>query len=228
MRKNLTYGFLTLLFIMSAAIACGGDDAEENAEVATTVDEAKTRCGDATCNGTETCSSCPRDCGACPSCGDGACNGSETCSTCSADCGACAPVCGDGTCNGTETCSSCSGDCGACPYCGDAICNGGETCSTCSGDCGGCPSCGGTCTNTFYVGNPPPSNVNCGNLNGNTCESMGGVMVSCENSCLDNPTCPPSDPWYVILVCEFPANCAYADVCPSLCLDCCIGDPLCF
>jgi len=48
-------------------------------------------------------------------CGDGTCNGTETCSNCPADCGACAPVCGDGTCNGTETCSSCQTDCGACP-----------------------------------------------------------------------------------------------------------------
>jgi hypothetical protein len=47
-------------------------------------------------------------------CGDGTCNGSDTCSNCPGDCGACAPVCGDGSCNGTETCSSCSSDCGAC------------------------------------------------------------------------------------------------------------------
>jgi len=53
-------------------------------------------------------------------CGDGSCNGTETCSSCPGDCGACpppppAPVCGDGVCNGTETCSTCAGDCGACP-----------------------------------------------------------------------------------------------------------------
>lgn len=33
-----------------------------------------------------------------PTCGDGSCNGVETCSTCPADCGACPPVCG---CSGT-------------------------------------------------------------------------------------------------------------------------------
>jgi hypothetical protein len=46
-------------------------------------------CGDASCSGGETCSSCASDCGACPTCGDAACNGTETCVTCSADCGAC-------------------------------------------------------------------------------------------------------------------------------------------
>jgi len=47
-------------------------------------------------------------------CGDTTCNGAETCSTCAQDCGACAPRCGDGTCNGTETCSTCAEDCGPC------------------------------------------------------------------------------------------------------------------
>ena len=49
----------------------------------------------------------------CQSCGDAVCAASESCSSCPADCGACAS-CGDATCNGTETCSSCAADCGAC------------------------------------------------------------------------------------------------------------------
>lgn len=53
--------------------------------------------------------------GSAPACGDGTCNGTETCTSCVADCGACPPVCGDGTCNGSETCTSCAADCGACP-----------------------------------------------------------------------------------------------------------------
>ena len=55
-----------------------------------------------------------------PRCGDGICNGDDTCSNCPRDCGLC-PLCGDGTCNGNETCSNCSQDCGACTYCGDGI-----------------------------------------------------------------------------------------------------------
>jgi len=99
-------------------------------------------CGDGSCNGTETCSSCEQDCGVCPPrCGDGSCNGTETCSSCEQDCGVCLPTCGDGSCNGTETCSSCEQDCGVClPTCGDGSCNGTETCSSCSSDCGICVS----------------------------------------------------------------------------------------
>jgi len=112
-------------------------------------------CGDGSCNGAETCSTCPGDCGTCPpACGDGSCNGAETCSTCSQDCGVCPPpplACGDGSCNGTETCSSCPGDCGTCaPACPDGSCNGSETCSSCPQDCGTCPpACGdGSCNGT--------------------------------------------------------------------------------
>ncbi|MEZ4270273.1 MAG: sugar-binding protein [Myxococcota bacterium] len=47
-------------------------------------------CGDGTCNGSETCGSCPKDCGdTCSSCGNGTCDAGETCSSCSKDCGTC-------------------------------------------------------------------------------------------------------------------------------------------
>lgn len=72
-------------------------------------------------------------------CGDAACNGGETCSTCAADCGTCVPYCGDSTCNGTETCSTCAADCGTCPSgptCGTGVCEAGESCSSCLWDCG--------------------------------------------------------------------------------------------
>jgi hypothetical protein len=104
------------------------------------------RCGDATCDADETCSSCETDCGVCDggiTCGDGFCEGTESCTTCEGDCGPCSsgPSCGDGTCDGGETCSSCASDCGACaPRCGDGTCNGGETCSSCASDCGACPA----------------------------------------------------------------------------------------
>lgn len=105
-------------------------------------------CGDETCNGNETCSSCPGDCGACgPVCGNGTCESGETCSSCASDCGACGPVCGNGTCESGETCSSCPDDCGACgPECGNGTCETGEDCSSCPGDCGTCSICGdGVC-----------------------------------------------------------------------------------
>ena len=108
-------------------------------------------CPNGTCGAGETCSTCPQDCGACPTCPNGSCSGGETCSTCPQDCGACPPACPDGTCNGTETCSSCASDCGACPpACPDGTCNGTETCSTCAQDCGACPPVcpDGTCNGT--------------------------------------------------------------------------------
>jgi len=105
-------------------------------------------CGDGVCSGTETCETCPEDCGECPPtpyCGDGVCSGTETCETCPEDCGECPaePYCGDGVCSGTETCETCPEDCGECPaepYCGDGVCGGDETCETCPEDCGECPA----------------------------------------------------------------------------------------
>jgi len=116
-----------------------------------------TSCGDGTCNGAETCSTCPTDCGACTAvCGDGSCNGAETCSTCPIDCGQCVGYCGDGSCSGTETCSSCPADCGACTaVCGDGTCNGAETCSTCPSDCG-------TCTGPLSASRDLPTSASAG------------------------------------------------------------------
>lgn len=68
-----------------------------------------TRCGDNACNGAETCSSCPSDCGNC--CGNGSCGNGETCATCPQDCGVC---CGNGSCGNGETCTTCPSDCGVC------------------------------------------------------------------------------------------------------------------
>jgi hypothetical protein len=47
-------------------------------------------------------------------CGDAACNGSESCSTCAQDCGACPTTCGNGTCDTAEDCTECAQDCGSC------------------------------------------------------------------------------------------------------------------
>ncbi len=103
-------------------------------------------CGDGTCGATESCQTCPADCGVCPAnCGNGKCDADENCKTCSKDCGVCPAGCGDGTCNAaTENCQTCSLDCGKCPaLCGDKSCNGTETCKDCPADCGVCPGgCG--------------------------------------------------------------------------------------
>ncbi|MCK4647506.1 hypothetical protein KAT24_01085 [Candidatus Pacearchaeota archaeon] len=100
-------------------------------------------CGDGTCDDSETCDTCPSDCGACPSeCGDGTCDDSETCDTCPSDCGVCLDVCPDGTCGESEDCASCEADCGVCGddtgVCGDGVCSADETCDTCPSDCGVC------------------------------------------------------------------------------------------
>ncbi len=60
------------------------------------------------------------------------CQGSEDCSSCSKDCGAC--PCGDGKCTSGEDCAKCPGDCGAC-QCGNGKCEPGETATNCAADC---------------------------------------------------------------------------------------------
>jgi hypothetical protein len=98
-----------------------------NADFTVTVAPA---CGDGTCNGSETCGSCPNDCGACPSCGDGSCNGSEDCGSCAADCGACSV---GGECAQTSSCGSQAPS--GC-WC-DSACSGyGDCCTGKVADCG--------------------------------------------------------------------------------------------
>jgi len=139
-------------------------------------------CGNGTCAGSETCTSCEADCGECPvqleGCGDDTCAVGEDCASCQADCGACPPPpppsCGNDTCGDDETCSSCEEDCGECPEpetCGDDTCNAGETCATCEADCNACPP-------------PPPS---CGD---SACNG-GETCASCATDC---GACPPAAP----------------------------------
>ena len=89
---------------------------------------------------------------AAPSCGDAVCNGGETCVTCATDCGSCPPTCGDGTCDGgVETCDSCPSDCvDGCDSSGGGGGGGGGT-----ADGRTCPSDGiqcwpGNCCAQFY------------------------------------------------------------------------------
>lgn len=103
-----------------------------------------TTCGDWVCNGSETCSTCEMDCGACGYCGDAVCNNSENLCTCLHD--GCAAACGDGCCNGSENCLTCGDDCVSC---GDGCCAGGENCTICPDDCG---ACGEACGNGVVEG----------------------------------------------------------------------------
>jgi len=177
---------------ISQKIACGGGaSCKAGACVAATV------CGNGKCDGFETSSTCPADCGAPPKpCGDGACALSETCATCPQDCscgggllcvnGVCqvAPGCGNSICDTGESPLSCCQDCG-CPagkqcnmgtcktlvQCGDNICSPGEA-ATCCWDC----ACGEglTCTNAGCI-------AECG-------DGFCHASESCE-SCADDCTC---------------------------------------
>ncbi len=73
---------------------------------------------DADCSLAGSCTKCDtssKTCVAPPTCPNGSCSGGETCSSCPADCGTCpTTTCPNGVCSGGETCSSCPADCGAC------------------------------------------------------------------------------------------------------------------
>ncbi|NJL58276.1 MAG: hypothetical protein HC887_00155 [Desulfobacteraceae bacterium] len=113
-------------------------------------------CGDKTCNGTETCSSCPQDCTA--NCG----NSSDQCPS---DPNKTEPgICGCGvpdTDTDKDGVADCRDNCPTVPnsdqkdsdhdsignacqmlktisYCGDGVCQSGEVCSNCPSDCGAC------------------------------------------------------------------------------------------
>lgn len=112
-------------------------------------------CGDAMCMGTESCSSCPADCGVCVAaniCGNGTCEtaADEDCGSCNFDCGQCATgVCGDGIIDQAETCDTgfstgtllerCSCDDGD-PCTADSVLNG--NLATCSVTCSHLPATG--------------------------------------------------------------------------------------
>lgn len=205
-------------------------------------------CGDATCNGGETCQTCEQDCGACPpECGDASCNGLESCVTCVADCGECPPGCGDGTCNGSETCQVCPQDCGACPpECGDLVCNGTETCESCLKDCGACPpKCGdatcqdtescATCEKDCGLCPVPCGDGECDASQGETCSTCLADCGPCpycgDGTCGNDESCQtcPFD-------CECPVACGdevcngdeTCDNCPGDCGTCIVcGDGTC-
>ena len=140
------------------------------------------------------------------SCGDGACShqdGSETCETCPDDCGTCPAICGDQVCNtedGTEDCDSCPGDCGECPdLCGNGTCDDGETNATCPDDCpDNQPECGdGVCqTSEDSVSCPddcqePPLSCGDGFLDPDEICDDGNTLAGdgCSADCLSDESC---------------------------------------
>lgn len=171
-------------------------------------------CGDVFCAESETCQTCPYDCGKCKIiCGDGSCDGNESCKTCKADCGACPPPCPDGFCASDESCVLCPADCGACPAdCGNAACEKGESCETCAADCGPCsttpcdPLTGQGCkpTEQCYEGYEVPVCLQPGpNAKGAPCKAY----VSCAKGLLCvNATC--------LVACD-PAGVAPLPKCPA-------------
>jgi hypothetical protein len=174
-------------------------------------------CGDSTCNNGETCSTCPGDCGVC--CGNGAIDSGEDCDGANLGGETCTSVQGPGW-TGTLSCNSCdfhTSGCIAPPFCGDSTCNGGETCSSCPGDCGSC--CGNGAINSGEA-------CDGGNLNGQTCTSIGqgfvGGTLACDTCQFDTDGCtePPS--------CG-DGTCNNGETCSSCSQDCgnCCGNGTC-
>jgi hypothetical protein len=85
-------------------------------------------CGDTTCNGTETCETCPGDCGAC--CGNGTINSGEDCDGANLGSATCATVLGAGY-TGNLSCTACTFNTSACTppvTCGNGNLDNGEQC----------------------------------------------------------------------------------------------------
>lgn len=175
-------------------------------------------CGDGSCNGGETASSCFSDC----HCPDGACNAGETTATCPQDCtdpgGGGGPGCGNGTCDAGEGCDTCVGDChNECGYCGDGICSNAEIggsgsghenqcnpitstwCSYCPEDCGYCE---------------PVWGCDPGHGGGRVCNDTYGKCRDCVNSsecAFSDEVCNP-----VTGTCVVPQGCQNNSECEQL------------
>jgi hypothetical protein len=104
--------------------------------------QAEPVCGDLECNGTETCESCPEDCGECPvGCGDNVCDEEENCSSCPDDCGVCNGLC----CIANDTPGCVDPDVTACVCAMDAFCCDHSWDGMCAGEADECGSCNGNC-----------------------------------------------------------------------------------
>lgn len=102
---SLTSGALVHIWLSAVVLlvsACATEPGDDP-------DPPSSRCGDATCNGSETELTCPTDCDK-STCGDLVCDATETEASCPADCKK-KSVCGDMTCAADETPTGCPQDC---------------------------------------------------------------------------------------------------------------------
>jgi len=138
------------------------------------------KCGDGQCNGTETKTSCPTDCGSAGYCGDGQCSGGETAATCASDCGGGPDTCGDGTCQAGESATNCAVDCDPTTKCVVQAC--GSELDAC-GNNASCPgvytcfkNCGTDqkCANACYTNAPAATQTIVANLE--DCKSSSGCF----------------------------------------------------
>lgn len=210
---NLAFNELTGPSAQQAPVKCvvatvtfgaGGDATNTLGDCSGVLDPTPDECGNGTCESSETCSSCPSDCGSCSSCGDGTCDGDETCTTCETDCGTCS-TCGNGACDIGEDCNSCPSDCvsGSGPSCGNGICEAaaGEDCNSCASDCDSktkgnpkthyCCGDGGVCGSSQCNADPysctetTSASYCCGDA---VCEGAEDSS-SCELDCGSPPVC---------------------------------------
>ena len=135
---------------------------------------------------------CPEQvcCEACEVCSDGTCNGSETCQSCPQDCGQC---CGNTTCEAGygENCSSCPSDCptGAGEVCCSGVIYTGDCCE--DGDCTAPDTCvGHACTPACNDGDSracyegPAGTEGIGVCRGGTRTCSGGAWGDCAGQVL--------------------------------------------
>ncbi|MFC1612000.1 MopE-related protein, partial [Myxococcota bacterium] len=155
-------------------------------------------CPDESCTGSETCLTCPADCGPC--CGDGSCTAahSENCESCAADCptGATEVCCSgalfDGECCSNSDCDApeaCDEHLCTAPTCGDTSCNGTEDCLTCPDDCGAC--CGDAACTSAHSEDCATCPADCPTPTGEVC-CAGALFAGdcCEDgACVAPETC---------------------------------------
>lgn len=204
---------LTCYTYTNACIAvpyCEGTNQIESCEEITGSCVSSAYCGDSTCNGSDTCTNCPGDCGTCPpACGTGGCQTGENCSNCPSDCGSCSGT----TCSGS--CMTAAANCGA--YGMDAAsgtCNSGEIC--CKAKSGYTPGCSWS---TWEVDYPY-----CKNGEGNYCRCMELYGIACSGcatglgggGCFCPETCTPS--------CS--SSCGQGNGCGGTCSNAANGSPV--